>query len=560
MPSRIEITPLNNIVVNKAYKEVLVENRLDTFKSFMQYANVEIAKQVIKERSTARLILDDGRNHSTFFLKRHISPSVREYLKLLTRFSWPKSAFNEWRAILRFHQAGLPTMVPVAAGEQKNSLGLVKQSFLLTKEIKDAHRLDHYLAQWLKKPLSREQIQRKRRLIQELAQLTREMHTMGLNHRDYYLCHIFIRTTEENGDFELFIIDLHRVDIRKKVGNRWVVKDLAALNFSSLELPIHATDRMRFFKLYLQKERLNEDDRILLGQILKKTKRIARHTEKMYKELKPLFYRKDANDAMADRMVRKSHEVNKYFDHITIQGAQYKGVYLRENRDLIPESFLSSPLDFIYGKEAVVIKDYNSVRVIRYQDICIKYYMRRGAKDLLKSWLGQSKGKKSFQWALALVYRFIATPEPICYLEGRGGDSFYVSRFVDSACNLVEYLRGVSQGKQKECLKALTLFLNRMFYRGVYHLDLKGTNVLVRNAGPEYRFYLTDTDEMAISWKGSHRPLYKSLLRITRTLVPYFSREELIEFVVGCLDSSPVTIGPQGIVDQAFKVEAMRRS
>ncbi|MBW2645419.1 MAG: lipopolysaccharide core heptose(I) kinase RfaP [Deltaproteobacteria bacterium] len=281
MPGRIEITPLNNIVVNKAYKEVLVENRLDTFKSFMQYANVEIAKQVIKERSTARLILDDGRTQSIFFLKRHISPSVREYLKLLTRFSWPKSAFNEWRAILRFHQVGLPTMVPVAAGEQKNSLGLVIQSFLLTKEIKDAHRLDHYLAQWLKKPLSKEQIQRKRLLVQQLAQMTQKMHTMGLNHRDYYLCHIFIRTTEENGEFELFIIDLHRVDIRKKVGRRWLIKDLAALNFSSLELPIHTTDRMRFFKLYLQKERLNEDDRVLLGQILKKTKRIARHTEKM---------------------------------------------------------------------------------------------------------------------------------------------------------------------------------------------------------------------------------------------------------------------------------------
>lgn len=283
MPRTIEITTMNDIVVSKAYRELLLENRLDTFKSFMEYTDLEIVKQAIKERSTAKLVLDDGRGQATFFLKRHTSPPIREYLKLLTRFSWPKSAFNEWRAIIRFHEIGLPTMVPVAAGEEKNCLGVVKRSFILTKEIKDAYRLDHYLAESLRQPLSREQIQRKRRLMRQLAQLTREMHTMGLNHRDYYLCHIFIRDTQESGDFDLFIIDLHRVDIRNKVGNRWIVKDLASINFSSLELPIHTTDRMRFFKLYLQKDHLEKRDFHQLRQILRKTKRIAHHAGKACK-------------------------------------------------------------------------------------------------------------------------------------------------------------------------------------------------------------------------------------------------------------------------------------
>ena len=283
MPTVIEITALNDIVANKAFTEVLLQNRLDTFESFMEYTDLEIVKQAVKERSTAKLVLDDGHSQAAFFLKRHTTPPLREYLELLARFSWPKSAFNEWRAIIRFHQVGLPTMVCVAAGEKRNFLGVVKQSFILTKEIKDAYRLDHYLAEWLRQPLSREQIQKKRHLIWRLAQLTRKMHTMGLNHRDYYLCHIFIRITQQSADFDLFIIDLHRVDIRKKVGNHWIVKDLASLNFSSLELPIHTTDRMRFFKLYLQKDRLEKKDCRLLRQILKKTKRIAHHTERIYK-------------------------------------------------------------------------------------------------------------------------------------------------------------------------------------------------------------------------------------------------------------------------------------
>lgn len=283
MPNTIETTTINDIVVNKTYREVLLQNRLDTFESFMQYTDATIVKHAVKERGTAKLTLYDGRGQATFFIKRHTSHPLREYLKLVARFSWPKSAFNEWRAIIRFHQIGIPTMVPVAAGVKRNRLGIVKESFILTKEIEAAYRLDHYLAKWLRRPLSKEGIQEKGRLIRHLARLTRKMHTMGLNHRDYYLCHIFIRNTEEDKDFELFVIDLHRVDIRKKVGNRWIVKDLAALNFSSLEFPIHTTDRIRFFKFYLQKDRLSEKDRRLLRQILKKTRRIARHTEKMYR-------------------------------------------------------------------------------------------------------------------------------------------------------------------------------------------------------------------------------------------------------------------------------------
>jgi hypothetical protein len=225
-------------------------------------------------------MLRDGRGESAFFLKRHTSPPLREYLKLLTRFSWPKSAMNEWQAIVRFHEMKLPTMVPVAAGKKRGRFGIVNQSFVLTEEIKDAKRLDHYLEKWHENPLSPEQIKKKRGLIGRLAMITRKMHASGLNHRDYYLCHVFLREREQGKDFELFILDLHRVDIRHKVGQRWVVKDLAALNYSSLGLPIHATDRIRFLKAYLQKSRLEAKDKPLLLRVLRKTKKIAGHAKK----------------------------------------------------------------------------------------------------------------------------------------------------------------------------------------------------------------------------------------------------------------------------------------
>jgi heptose I phosphotransferase len=174
----------------------------------------------------------------------------------------------------------IPTMVPVAAGEKRGRFGIVSQSFVLTEEIKDAKRLDHYVETWNGNPLSPGQIKKKRELIDRLAKITRRMHSSGLNHRDYYLCHVFLREEEQGKNFELFILDLHRVDIRRKVSQRWIVKDLAALNYSSLELPIHATDRIRFLKAYLQKRRLEVKDQPLLQQALRKTRKIVRHAKR----------------------------------------------------------------------------------------------------------------------------------------------------------------------------------------------------------------------------------------------------------------------------------------
>jgi tRNA A-37 threonylcarbamoyl transferase component Bud32 len=428
-------------------------------------------------------------------------------------------AKREWRNWIRLFERGLPTITPVAMGIAKNYAYLVSVAHDDYSEACTRFDTLGY--------------KERLRLLEGLGVLFQNMHRAGFCHGKLHRGNFLLRF--DGRGLDLKIADFQKGGFKRITYDRRL-KDLADLALA------------HFFHLGVK-----EQFAFLTGYLggRQEARAFIRHEGK---RLERLILKRAS--LVVDRMVRKSCKVSTYSDRLTLQGGRYKGVYVRKNRDLIPKFFLASPLDFMYKKEVGLLKDYNSVRVITYQDICIKYYMRRGAKDLLKSWFGLSKGKKSFRWALALVQRFIPTPEPICYLEGRDGNSFYLSRFVHSTRNLMVHLGEVSQEKQKECLKALTLFLNRMFYRGVYHMDLKGTNILVRKVGRGFRFYLTDTDEMAISWKGIHRPLHKSLLRITRTLVPYFSRDELVEFAVGCISSSPVTMSPQDVVDQAFKIEA----
>lgn len=432
-----------------------------------------------------------------------------------------KKAKKEWQNWIRLFEEGLPTIVPIAMGIAGGLAYLVSV----------AH--DEYAP--LNTMFDALDYKARVQVLKRLGEVVYNMHETGFYHGDLHGGNFILRLDKSCPDLKM--ADFQRGGFKKITDSRRL-KNLADLALS------------HFFRLGVKEQLV-----FLTGYLgsCQEARAFIRHDGK---QLERLILKRSS--IVADRKVRKFRKINKYFDRLTLQSSRYRGVYLRKNQHLIPESFLSSPLKFIYGNQVEILKDSRSVRVVRHQDICIKYYKRRSPKDLLKSLLGVSKGKKSFRWSLAMIYRFITTPEPLCYIEGRGGDSFYLSRFVDSACNIVLYMREASEEKQKRCLQALAIFLKKMFYRGVYHMDLKGSNILVRDTDSKFEFYLIDTDEIALFWKGSPALLKNSLLRITRTLVSCFNRQEMVDFVDACLPVLPTRLlswTPEDLVDQAFKIQ-----
>jgi heptose I phosphotransferase len=129
-------------------------------------------------------------------------------------------------------------------------------------------------------PLSRHQVVNKRSLLKQLALLVRRMHRSGFNHRDLYLCHLLVKKTAES-DFTLYIADLHRVDRRQRVGARWLIKDLAALNYSADPQFITRTDRLRFVRHYRDGEAPDIPLRLLVRKVLRKTEMIRRHDRRL---------------------------------------------------------------------------------------------------------------------------------------------------------------------------------------------------------------------------------------------------------------------------------------
>lgn len=189
-----------------------------------------------------------------YYIKRHQGIGWREYFKELGNIHRPiTSAMNEQRAIEAVHQCGLATMVCAAYGERGQS-PVALESFIVTESLEGTINLEQLCTDWSKHAPN---LKTKRWLLRRVAAIAKQMHDAGINHRDFYLCHFQL---DEN--FEglldrcqppIYLMDLHRAQLRIKVPLRWRVKDIAALYFSAIDIGLSRRDMLRFVRVYTGK-------------------------------------------------------------------------------------------------------------------------------------------------------------------------------------------------------------------------------------------------------------------------------------------------------------------
>jgi lipopolysaccharide core heptose(I) kinase len=220
--------------------------RQDVF-SVVQQLQGEIYRH--KEgRRTLRFVLGD----KSYFLKYHQGVGWLEIIKNFLQLRAPIiSAKNEWQAVHFLEQHKLDTMTLAAYGEQGFNPAK-RQSFVITDELVNTMSLEYVGQQWRE---SAPTFSTKTKLINKLASISKKMHEGGMNHRDFYLCHFlldqsFAQHNTINDETRLFLIDLHRGQIRKKTPQRWIVKDLGGLYFSAMDVALSKRDLFRFMMTY----------------------------------------------------------------------------------------------------------------------------------------------------------------------------------------------------------------------------------------------------------------------------------------------------------------------
>lgn len=255
----------NGIRINKVYEGLLAANGIHSARDLWDTGS-EPVKNAVADRSTSRafLVSDRGSRRVEVFIKRYLKLTRRERLKRVVSFKpvFLYPALHEWDALCAFNKAGLKTLTPIAAG----CLG--DKTCNMTLGLKEYVRASELFAGEL-----RSDARRRRRMIVRIAEYAGRMHAAGMAHQDFYLVHFFVKPGEDD---EIYLIDLQRVLIRKKLNKRWIIKDLAQMNFSMS--PFVSDDETSVFREAYS--HINRVPRDIWDAVTAKSERIRRHTQK----------------------------------------------------------------------------------------------------------------------------------------------------------------------------------------------------------------------------------------------------------------------------------------
>ncbi len=210
---------------------------------------------VYRDKEGRRTLRFEYAGHG-YFLKLHQGVGWKEIFKNLMQGRLPVlGAKNEYRAIRALEQLRIDTL-SIAAYGQRGYNPATQLSFLLTDELQNVESLEDFCGRWPQQPPA---FALKRKLIGRVAAIARTMHRSGINHRDFYLCHFLLQNsappiTAENLDArKLYLMDLHRAQIRRRVPQRWLIKDLGGLYYSALDIGLTRRDIFRFMRAYTQR-------------------------------------------------------------------------------------------------------------------------------------------------------------------------------------------------------------------------------------------------------------------------------------------------------------------
>lgn len=227
--------------------------------------------RLVKTRRTLQFDL----NGKSYFIKIHHGVGWAEIFKNFVQLKTTiLGAANEFNAIRKLESLNVGTMNVAAFGE-KGWNPATQDSFIITDDIKNCPSLEDFTKNWRE---AKPTFIIKLALLKKVAWVSRQLRSNGVNHRDYYICHFLLdpKSLEEELIVDscqlavnsnplstnnqqlitkvlapkLYLIDLHRAQIRKKTPHRWVVKDVSGLWFSAMDIGLTKKDIFRFIKIY----------------------------------------------------------------------------------------------------------------------------------------------------------------------------------------------------------------------------------------------------------------------------------------------------------------------
>jgi len=430
----------------------------------------------------------------------------------------PSKAAAEWRTLRRCAESGLPVPRPVAMAEKKSGPAL-EDSCLVVEALTSALPLNEYFERVLP-ALSPASAQKMRMsLAISLSHLAREVHSRGVFYRDLHAGNILIRSAPD-GAYELFLIDLHRALFPVRL-MRWMKKrDLAQLCNS---LPESAVDHDMFLRQYC--EEAGCDEAAFSASVAEACRTMEARRLK----------------SRGKRCLKNSTTFEVYAGF----REQYCG--RRDFGRQACRKAIEEHLTAVSGKQEQILKQSkNSVITFHEKtgglpvDACVKQYQYRGIRYVLKSLFAKTRARKSWIAGNAFLVRGISTPLPLALQEKKFGpfviESFLITALLAGARELNDYVtlldrKSAAAAVKNAFIQSLAGTVRALHEKGVYHADLKSTNILVQELpGAAWRFSFIDLDRVALRDSLSFQERANNLAQINASISRLAGAKERLKF------------------------------
>ena len=233
-------------------------------------------------RQRWRIAVTDERGVAhRMYLKRFDRPPLgRQLARWRGGHLGRSTAGVEWQNARALAEAGIAAAGPIAFGQRMAGPWEIR-SFILLREVVGTS-LERWVPTHLPALRDDHDSRGRRARCDRLARFVARFHRAGFVHRDLYLSHVFITLDEEpaatgtEGSERFSLIDLQRVFRPRWRRRRWVVKDLAALNYSTPIDRVARSERLRFLCRYVRVCDRFGSARRLAREVGAKTARMAR--------------------------------------------------------------------------------------------------------------------------------------------------------------------------------------------------------------------------------------------------------------------------------------------
>ena len=256
---------MEKIIYAESWQERLAEFGLEKFDNFFSFTGGEIVNKNNK-RDVTIMAFEQGTDSKTFFMKRFFKPHFKDMFFALRSFgSFCSQAELEWKNANFLLNNGVETYRPVCYGV-RSALGIERQSFIVTEEIKGQCLTDFVKENW-----SQLAEFEKKKILVSLGKLFRKIHDLGISLPDLYVWHIFVMSETGSDKLDFAVIDLHRMTANTRNRNEQL-KNLGRFHHSMINKYFTDHDRDLLINAYAGD---NRDQSDLAEKIKKYSKKVS---------------------------------------------------------------------------------------------------------------------------------------------------------------------------------------------------------------------------------------------------------------------------------------------